>query len=99
MKRCASWAWADVAVLPVPISLSEMLRSEWRKQATLRRLIRECAPDVIYVFSLYGVSHGLMLAAQRTGRPVVYAFSGEWLKPRTGVTRGFSCGRTGRIWE
>ncbi len=62
-------------------SLPGLLRSEWRQQAALRRLFRACAPDVVYVFSLYGVSHGLMLAAQRTGRPVVYAFSGEWLEP------------------
>lgn len=58
-----------------------LLRTEWKEQVTLRRLFREFAPDVVYVFSLYGVSHGLMLAAQRTSRPVVYAFSGEWLEP------------------
>jgi glycogen(starch) synthase len=58
-----------------------LLQTEWKEQVTLRRLFREFAPDVVYVFSLYGVSHGMMLAAQRTSRPVVYAFSGEWLEP------------------
>jgi glycosyltransferase involved in cell wall biosynthesis len=61
-----------------------LLRSEWKQQAALRRVFGACTPDVVYVFSLYGVSHGLMLAAQRTGRPVVYAFSGEWLEPAHG---------------
>jgi glycogen synthase len=61
-----------------------LLRSEWKQQAALRRLLAACAPDVVYVFSLYGVPHGLMLTAQRTGRPVVYAFSGEWLEPGHG---------------
>lgn len=69
---------------PDPRSLLGLLRSEWMQQAALRRLFRACAPDVVYVFSLYGVPHGLMLAAQRTGRPVVYAFSGEWLEPSHG---------------
>lgn len=61
-----------------------LLRSEWKQHAALHRALRACRPDVVYVFSLYGVSHGLMLAAQRTGRPVVYAFSGEWLEPAYG---------------
>ncbi len=73
--------WLPFGVVSDRRSLLDMLRTEWKQQATLRRLIRECAPDVIYVFSLYGVSHGLMLTAQRAGRPVVYAFSGEWLEP------------------
>ena len=81
-------------------SLSEMLRNEWREQATLRRLMRECPPDVLYVFSLYGVSHGLLLTAQRTGRPMVYAFSGEWLEPASQSDpwlRAWASAATGRI--
>jgi len=69
--------WPDVA----DESGWEMLRRERRGQMALKRVIAAFAPDLLYVFSLYGVSHGLMLAAQRAGRPVVYAFSGEWLDP------------------
>jgi glycosyltransferase involved in cell wall biosynthesis len=46
-----------------------------------RRAVTAVAPQVICVFSLYGLPHALLPAARRTGRPVVYAFSGEWLEP------------------
>ena len=63
-------------------SLAAIFQREREDQRTLARLIAVMKPDLIYVFSLYGASMALLLTAQRTGCPVVYAFSSEWLEPQ-----------------
>jgi glycogen synthase len=63
-------------------SLAVTFRREREDQQKLARLIAVMQPDLLYVFSLYGASTALLLTAQRTGRPVVYAFSAEWLEPQ-----------------
>ncbi len=62
-------------------SLATVLRREREDQRALQAMIAAIDPDLVYVFSLYGVSAALPLIAQRAGRRVAYAFSAEWLEP------------------
>jgi glycosyltransferase involved in cell wall biosynthesis len=65
-------------------SRAAIFRREWEDQRTLARLIADFHPDLVYAFSFYGISKALLLAAQRQGRAIVYAFSAEWLEPGCG---------------
>ncbi len=70
-----------VLAFPQPATLSrrELIQREWRHRQAFRRALAEAKPDVIHVFSLYGVPQSLLYAAHRSGVPVVYDFSAEWL--------------------
>jgi glycosyltransferase involved in cell wall biosynthesis len=72
-----------VLAFPTPPTLSrrELIRREWRHRQAFRRVLAQAEPDVIHVFSLYGVSQSLLYAAHRFRVPVVYDFSAEWLSP------------------
>jgi len=59
-------------------------RRERQDQAAFRAACAAARPDVIYSFSLHGVPQSLLYLAQRSGAPVVYDLSAEWLEPEFG---------------
>jgi glycosyltransferase involved in cell wall biosynthesis len=76
-------------------------RCVWDDQRTLSRLTTAVKPDLIYAFSFYGLSMALLLAAQRLGYPVAYAFSAEWLERgfRGDPWLSFWDGEAGTAWK
>jgi len=62
-------------------SWGALARLEWENRRRLAVLLTDFRPDALLVFSLYGISQGLLLSAQRRGVPVAYLFSAEWLEP------------------
>ena len=66
---------------------TDVLRPSWRErvaierhnQAAFQRAVADVRPDVISVWHLAGVSHGLLSAIAATGVPVVFAVCDDWL--------------------
>ena len=66
---------------------ADVLRPSWRErlaierhnQRELRRAIEETDPEVISIWHMAGVSHGLITAAVRSGRPLVFTVCDDWL--------------------
>lgn len=66
---------------------ADVLRPPWRErlaierhnQAELARALHELRPDVISIWHLAGVSHGLLATIARSGVPVVLSICDDWL--------------------
>lgn len=66
---------------------SDVLRPPWRErlaierhnQRELRRAVQETKPDVISIWHMAGVSHGLVTTAVRSGIPLVFTVCDDWL--------------------
>lgn len=66
---------------------TDLLRPPWRERAAierhnqwaLRRAIDETRPDVLSIWHLAGVSHGLLTTAVRSGIPLVFTVCDDWL--------------------
>jgi glycogen(starch) synthase len=52
---------------------------EAQNHAALRETLAEFAPDVVQVFSLFGLSKSLLFALRHCGVPVVYDVADNWL--------------------
>jgi glycogen(starch) synthase len=58
-----------------------LLMREIHDARVTRDAVAGFAPEIVVVFSLYGVPHGILRQLERTRIPVAYAFSAEWLAP------------------
>ena len=76
VHRTLRWYWDDHRIVRPPFR--ERLAIERHNRATLQRLLRDTAPDVVSVWSMGAMSLGLIDVLNRSGRPVVYVVCDEW---------------------
>lgn len=60
-------------------SWGERFTIERHNQRELSRAIQQIEPDVISIWHMAGVSHGLITAAVRSGKPLVFTVCDDWL--------------------
>lgn len=65
-------------------SLFRLLRMELRDRHHLRKVLRNLRPHVAVIFNMANSARSILLMLQRTGIPVVYVFSDQWLQPEHG---------------
>ena len=55
------------------------LRFELHNQGVLKRALHEWQPDVVFVWSMWGLGMALLLTIQRLGIPILYYVHDNWL--------------------
>ncbi len=66
------------------LNIWKLRKLEKHNNETLRKAIREYAPDLVYVWNMGGLSKSLVFTLQELGVPTVYYLSDHW------IARGFS---------
>ncbi|MDD5530059.1 MAG: glycosyltransferase family 4 protein [bacterium] len=61
-----------------PVSLKETIKRDIGDNLSLKRIISDFNPDLLYVFDMAGLSKSLLLTMQELDIPSVYHFSGGW---------------------
>lgn len=60
-------------------SYNELKKLETHNHGALRDVINEFAPDVVHVFSLFGISKSFLFALRHCGVPTVFDVADNWL--------------------
>ncbi len=64
---------------PLVAGLRALQKLEERNHSVLSEAIAECEPDLVYVWSLRGLSKSLIFALRHTRLPTVYDIADRWL--------------------
>lgn len=65
--------------VPAVTDFKGMRAIEWHNQRVLAETIEQFRPELLFIWSLRGLSKGLVLAARRLRIPVVYDVADDWM--------------------